>query len=125
MMDNSGRSAASVIMWLSYLGMVWFSIDSLGAWAILLAFVLMMPLMGAMGMMWSMGGKSERREAKKTARKQEAEEKRKRERIDNVLRDLSSEDLKRLKQRLEDGVIDEEVLYNQMVGDDGELLDGY
>lgn len=125
MMDNSGRSAASVIMWLSYLGMVWFSIDSLGAWAILLAFVLMMPLMGAMGMMWSLGGKSERREAKKAARKQEAEEKRKRERIDNVLRDLSSEDLKRLKQRLEDGVIDEEVLYNQMVGDDGELLDGY
>ena len=52
-------------------------------------------------------------------------EKRKRERIDAVLRDLSNEDLKRLKQRLEDGIISEEMLYDQIVGDDGELVDGY
>jgi hypothetical protein len=124
-MDTSNRSAASTIMWITYLAMVWFSLEPLGAWAILLAFVLMMPLMGAMGMMWSMGGKSEKRSAKKLATEAKEQEKRKRERIDNVLRDLSSDDLSRLKQRLEDGSIDDDMLYNQMIGDDGELVDGY
>lgn len=48
-------------------------------------------------------------------------EKRKRERIDAVLRDLSSEELHRLKQRLTDGTVDDDLLYDQMVGADGEL----
>jgi hypothetical protein len=52
-------------------------------------------------------------------------EKRKRERIDSVLRDLSSEDLLRLKERLNDGTLNDELLYNQLVDDDGELIDGY
>ena len=49
-------------------------------------------------------------------------EKRKRERIDTVLRDLSSDDLIALRQRLGDGTIDDEILYEHMVGDDGELM---
>lgn len=124
-MDDSSRAAASTIMWLSYLGMVWFTTQSLGTWAILLAFVLMMPLMGAMGMMWSMGGKSHRNDSNKAERKESSQEKRKRERLDAVLRDMSSDDLMRLKQRLEDGIINDEILYNQIVGDDGELADEY
>ena len=49
-------------------------------------------------------------------------EKRKRERIDTVLRDLSDEDLYILQQRLQDGNINDEILYEHMIGDDGELV---
>jgi len=49
-------------------------------------------------------------------------EKRKRDRIDSVLRDLSSEDLQRLKQRLGDGTLDDDVLYDEFVGDDEDVL---
>lgn len=49
-------------------------------------------------------------------------EKRKRERIDTVLRDMSNEDLHILQQRLQDGNINDEVLYEHIVGDDGELI---
>lgn len=125
-MDTSNRSAASTIMWITYLAMVWFSFEPLGVWAILMAFVLMMPLMGAMGMMWSMGSsKSQKSRKKQAANQSEEQEKRKRERLDNVLRDLSSDELIRLKQRLTDGSIDDNILYEQMIGDDGELADGY
>ncbi len=50
------------------------------------------------------------------------EEKRKRERIDTVLRDLSNDDLLALRERLQDGNINDEILYEQMVGDDGEFI---
>lgn len=49
-------------------------------------------------------------------------EKRKRERIDSVLRELSDEDLMRLKQRLIDGTINDEMIEQQIVGEDGELM---
>lgn len=52
----------------------------------------------------------------------ESVEKRKRERLDTVLRDLSNDDLIALRERLQDGTIDDEILYEQMVGDDGELI---
>lgn len=52
----------------------------------------------------------------------ESVEKRKRERLDTVLRDLSNDDLIALRERLQDGTIDDEILYEQMVGDDGELM---
>lgn len=53
---------------------------------------------------------------------EESIEKRKRDRIDNVLRELSDDDLLILRQRLQDGVVDDDVLYEHMVGDDGELM---
>ena len=49
-------------------------------------------------------------------------EKRKRTNLDAVLRDLSDDDLVRLRQRLQDGTVNDEVLYDNLVGDDGELL---
>lgn len=52
----------------------------------------------------------------------EQTEKRKRANLDTVLRDLSDDDLVRLRQRLQDGTVDDEVLYDNLVGDDGELL---
>lgn len=51
----------------------------------------------------------------------ESTEKRKRDRIDAVLRDLSDDDLVRLRERLATGHIDDDLLYDRMVGDDGEL----
>jgi hypothetical protein len=49
-------------------------------------------------------------------------EKRKRDTLDNVLRDLSDEQLDTLRRRLHDGVIDDEVLERRIVGADGELI---
>jgi membrane protein implicated in regulation of membrane protease activity len=112
------KAPASVVMWLAYLAMIYFSYGQLQTWSILLAFVLMMPLMGAMAFMWnggtkSSGSKSQQRES----------EKRKRERLDAVLRDLSDDELLRLKERLLDGSVNDDILYERMVGDDGELVE--
>lgn len=49
-------------------------------------------------------------------------EKRKRERIDSVLRDLSDDDLLRLRERLVDGTVGDDMLEEQLIGDDGELM---
>ncbi len=73
-----------------------------------------------LGMLWQFDLVLRVRE-KKDEDAEQSSEKRKRERLDTVLRDLSDEDLVRLKRRLEDGVIDDDVLYEQMVGGDGEL----
>jgi hypothetical protein len=121
------KSVATIIIWLSYLVMIWaaMTIGQLGAWAILLAFVLMLPLIPILGLMWSapfmVGSESSKSKQQQTTL--EEVEKRKRDRLDAVLRDLSDDDLQRLKQRLADGTIDESKLYNHLVGDDGELVD--
>ena len=53
----------------------------------------------------------------------ESGEKAKRERIEAVLRDLSNEELIALKNRLADGTIDDDLLYERMaLSDDGELI---
>jgi hypothetical protein len=96
--------------------------SQLGRWSILLAFVMMMPLIPIMGIMWG-SFKSDSSEKRDRARSSDAIEKRKRDRLDAVLRDLSDDDLRRLKQRLTDGTIDDEQLYDRLVGDDGELVD--
>jgi hypothetical protein len=116
---ESDKAAATAMMWLSYLAMIWFSFSQLGVWSILLAFVLMLPLMGGMAFMWT--SKSGERREPMIKIESGASEKRKRERLDVVLRDLSSEELMRLKERLSDGSVDDEDLYERMVGDDGEL----
>lgn len=114
------RGAVTIVVWLSYLAMIYVSVEQLAAWAILLAFVLMIPLVVVMGATWNMFGG--RTVAKYDSRDESSTEKRKRERLDNVLRDLSDDDLLQLRQRLQDGTIDENILYERMVGDDGELI---
>lgn len=123
-----GKVFASVLAWLTYLAMLWFTLPTLGTWIILFAFVLMLPLAIFMAMLWggsslflSTENKGAQQQEQNNA-KQDSE-KRKRERLENVLRDLSNEDLIRLKQRLSDGIINDEVIYQRMVGDDGELVD--
>lgn len=114
------RGAVTVIVWLSYLTMLYILAEQLGIWVTLLAFVLMIPLIVVMGATWNMFGTEGVKD--KSNSKESSTEKRKRERIDTVLRDLSDDDLMLLRQRLQDGTIDEDVLYDHMVGDDGELI---
>lgn len=117
------RSIATVIMWITYLAMVWTAMTTgqLGAWAILLAFVLMMPLIPITAMMWGAIGNQSHQHEKQVSL--DEVEKRKRDRLDAVLRDLSDDDLLRLKRRLADGTINEGKLYDNLIGDDGELVD--
>jgi hypothetical protein len=49
--------------------------------------------------------------------------KRKRDEWDDVLRNLSDEELIRLRRRLSDGTLTEEMLYEELLGDDGEFRD--
>jgi hypothetical protein len=105
------------LIWFSYLGMVWFTIPLLSNWAVLLAFVMTFPLVAAMGFMWSATTEGQ------ASNPDSAEnEKRKRERLDSVLRDLSDEDLLRLKERLMNGSINAVSLEEALIGEDGELL---
>jgi hypothetical protein len=53
---------------------------------------------------------------------QETNEKKKREQIDSVLRDLSDDDLLRLKERLVNGTISESHLEDVLVGEDSDLV---
>lgn len=122
MKEVKARAVASTIMWLGYLVIVYLAMTLLeGGWSVFIAFVVMMPLIAATGMMWG-AFTSETDNAQKENLSAEEIEKRKRERIDSVLRDLSDDDLLRLKQRLGDGVVNDEVLYSAIVSDDGELV---
>ena len=116
--ETEPRAIASVIMWLAYLVIVYIGMTTLGTWAALVAFVVMIPLVVAMAMMW--GAFNEDKDSKEALSVEEIE-KRKRERIDSVLRDFSNEDLLRLKERLNDGTLNDELLYKAIIGDDGEL----
>lgn len=117
--ETEARSVATVFMWLGYLGILYMAMDKLGTWSALIAFVVMIPLIIAMGMMWGAFKPGTNATQELSA---EDVEKRKRERIDSVLRDLSDDDLLRIRERLVSGTINDEMLYEQMVGDDGELM---
>lgn len=56
------------------------------------------------------------------SQQREAIEKRKRQRLDSVLRDLSDDDLIALRHRLSEDDLDDSALYQRLVGDDGDLL---
>lgn len=118
--DMEARSVATVFMWLGYLGILYMAMERLGTWSALIAFVVMIPLIVAMGMMW--GAFKPESNKKEESLSAEDMEKRKRERIDSVLRDLSDDDLLRIRERLVSGTINDEMLYEQIVGDDGELM---
>ncbi|MGB7338497.1 MAG: hypothetical protein WBC91_06355 [Phototrophicaceae bacterium] len=75
--------------------------------------------MGSTSFIWTVG-ESARADTRAEIANQE---KAKRDRLDRVLRDLSDDDLMTLRQRLSDGSIDDDVLYEQMtLSDDGELI---
>ncbi|MEM9955783.1 MAG: hypothetical protein AAF846_29560 [Chloroflexota bacterium] len=91
--------------------------DGIEAGHVWLGIILAGAGMGSTSFIWGDGNKSDETETG------EMQEKAKRDQIDAVLRDLSDEDLVRLKQRLEDGTIDDDLLYEHMtLTDDGELI---
>ncbi len=51
-------------------------------------------------------------------------EKQKRDRIDEALRRLSDDELLKLRQQLKDGEISYDALYQEFIGEDGELIHG-
>ncbi|MEL6407130.1 MAG: hypothetical protein AAFR81_22345 [Chloroflexota bacterium] len=120
------RLIVTGVMWIAYLIFLWLALSEIGAWVALLAFVLMIPLMIISSLLFRERGDDPMTMSFSVFSKKdiEAQEKRKRERIDRVLRDMSTEDLEVLKQRLADGLIDDAILEERIVGigDDGELI---
>lgn len=113
------RAIASVVIWIGYLIGVLLLGQSfdLGGGVIALAFVLALPVIAMTVTMW------EHKSAEDEKSEHSASgdlEKRKRDRLDAILRDLSDEQLAALKQRLSEPDFEDEVLY--MLGDDGELV---
>jgi hypothetical protein len=115
------RSGITGIMWLIYVGAVLAGAMELGAVIIPLAVILMIPLLALNAFMWGIAGRLRELRMTDVAQTSTEIEKRKRERLDKVIRDLSDEDLLRLKHRLMNReVMDEDLEY--MLGDDGELV---
>lgn len=117
------RTLASAIMWITYLIMVGLSLQALGAWAILLAFVLMMPLMGAMGIMWNNDNVSVETSPRGFIIETEEDEKHKGVPLDSVLNDFSNDDLKMLRERLIREGIDDDIYYDYGFDDSESLLE--
>lgn len=121
MMSKQGgnfKAGTMLLMWVAYLAflaIIQWNVD--GGWFFGVAGITMLPLIVGMAGIWRMY-----RDDASYSYQEQDEEKRKRDRLDSVLRDLSDEDLIRLRERLSDGAIDDEVLYQQMVGADGELV---
>lgn len=111
------RWLMTLIVWLCYLASVFFIGEwfALGGGVIALALILVLPLLVLMFAIWS-----DEVEHKKPTEASDDLEKRKRDRLDAILRDLSDEQLNILKQRLTEPDFEDEVLY--MLGDDGELI---
>jgi len=111
------KAGTMLLMWVAYLAFLaiiqWEVQDG---WFFGVAAMTMLPMIVGMSVIWRMyrDDRSEDGEL--------SEEKRKRDRLDSVLRDLSDEDLIRLRQRLSEGAIDDDVLYHEIVGEDGEFL---
>lgn len=116
--NTVARTLATTFMWLIYVGATMAGVEEVGPLMIPLSIILMVPLLAMSAFMWDIPGKT--RFSQYTAQTEEAE-KRKRDRLDAVLRDLSDDELLRLKQRLSSGTVDDDHL-QYLLGDDGELM---
>jgi len=114
---ESNRNFISVVLWLSYLGTIIYLVNAIGVLTIPIAGIMMVPLLVMLNFMW---GKSSNQSLDSMSARNT--EKRKRQRIDTMLSEMSDEELFELRQRLQDGTLDEDYLYNNVVGDDGELV---
>jgi hypothetical protein len=118
------RALVTGFMWLIYVGSIMAGTMSIGAVVIPLAVIFMFPLLAMSAFMWDLPTKI--RDIRLAERGINASatsdvEKRKRDRLDTVLRDLSDRDLVRLKQRLAHRMIDDEDI-QYLLDDDGELV---
>ena len=116
MMDN-GKNFTTVVLWLSYLGTLLYLVNVVGVLVIPIAAITMVPLIVMMNFIW---GKEKKQSSMRN--RSVNTEKRKRQRVDSMLSNMSDEELFELRQRLQDGTVDEDYLYDSVVGDDGELV---
>ena len=118
-MNDRAKILLTIFIWLTtlttFFATMALSVRELGGGIIPIAAFIFGAAIMLSGFIWQWGQKSN------YPLVQEDSEKRKRERLDSVLRDMSDEDLIRLKERLVDGTVNDEVLYERMVGEDGEL----
>lgn len=119
-MDTLAKSIATVIMWAGMLGVIFLAIPNMGGLAVLLALVLMIPLLAIMAFMWVVNSPFAYNHSQRGKQQEENQEKRKRDMLDSVLRELSDEQLAALKYRLSEPDFEERLEY--MIGDDGELI---
>jgi len=124
-MRNETRLRATQYIWTAFavtmvvlLGTAGIFAGGLSASYVVLGVLICVAALGGTGMVWDKVGDDDAEEVMRST------EKVKRDRIDTVLRDLSSEDLQRLKERLQGGIIDDAILEERIVGigDDGELI---
>jgi hypothetical protein len=118
------RALVTGFMWLIYVGSIMAGAMSIGAVVIPLAVIFMFPLLAMSAFMWDLPSKiRDIRLAERGINVNATSdvEKRKRDRLDTVLRDLSDRDLVRLKQRLAHRMIDDEDI-QYLLDDDGELV---
>jgi hypothetical protein len=122
------KAIATTIIWLTYLVMTFVGISMLEAWGVALAFVLMIPIILIAIAMWVPdalrdGDKDSEKSATIgfTIGNEVDEEKRKRDRLTEVLQRLSDEELHALRDGIRDGRIDD-VRIQDMLADDGEFI---
>ncbi|MGJ3237096.1 MAG: hypothetical protein ACFE0Q_00165 [Anaerolineae bacterium] len=104
--------------WFGYLAVIVYLANTLGPVAIPFAAIMIAPLVVMMKMVID----SDNKKGAHTEQNLQAFEKRKRQRLDDMIRDMSDEELEELYQRLQNGNIDEDLLYERVVGSDGELM---
>lgn len=117
-MDEKNKGIITIIGWLSYLGVIVYLANIMGPVAIPFAAIMIAPLVVMMNFLWGKKGQQDLANMRDVS----ATEKRKRERIDHMIRDMSDEELYQLRRRLQDGSYDDEMFYEHIVGEDGELI---
>ncbi|MEM9955779.1 MAG: hypothetical protein AAF846_29540 [Chloroflexota bacterium] len=105
--------------WVAYLGVIVYLTGEIGAVVIPLAAIMMVPLIVLMS---TLSKRDKKESLANMMTSSDETEKRKRKRIDAMIRDMSDDELYELRQRLQDGSFDDEVFYDQVVGDDGEFV---
>jgi ABC-type protease/lipase transport system fused ATPase/permease subunit len=121
-METLAKSIATVLMWAGFLIMLLFAMNPLGGLTVVLALVLMIPLLAIMAFMWVVNSPAATNASRSQGenRRETSQEKRKRDVLDAVLRDLSDEQLANLRERLREPGFEDRLDY--MLGDDGELV---
>lgn len=116
------RAVITFLMWITYLIFIGVTMFNMPNFAIPLACIMMLPLIVTMVFVWDVVKYMEGNDHKAGVQVDLESEKAKRDRLDAVLRDLSDDDLMRLRDRIQNGTVDDDVLYRRLTGDDGELL---
>ena len=92
-MDN-GKNFTTIVLWLSYIGTIVYLVNAIGVLVIPIAAITMVPLIVMMNFIW---GKEKTKSSMRDLNI--STEKRKRQRVDNMLSDMSDDELIELRQR--------------------------